>query len=84
MRLIDADRTQKCFDKIVKAYEKRGNEYGVMYLDSAARVIINGQPSIDAVPIVRFKNCKHKHSSEFSECRDPDAFCSDGEADDGK
>lgn len=32
-----------------------------------------------AVPVVRCKDCKHRHESEFCECRDDDAFCSDGE-----
>lgn len=29
--------------------------------------------------LVRCKDCKHRHSSEFSECRPEDAFCSDAE-----
>lgn len=33
----------------------------------------------DTVKVVRCKDCKHRHSSEFCECRPEDAFCSDGE-----
>ena len=40
---------------------------------------IGNAPSVDAVKVVRCKDCKHRHSSEFCECRDADAFCSDGE-----
>lgn len=29
--------------------------------------------------IVRCKDCKHRHSSEFCECRPENGFCSDGE-----
>lgn len=37
----------------------------------------------DVMRVVRCKNCKFRTSSEFCECRDDDAFCSDGEAIDG-
>lgn len=33
----------------------------------------------DVVPVVRCKDCKYRTSSEFCECREPDAFCNDGE-----
>ncbi len=33
----------------------------------------------DVVYVVRCKDCKYRHSSEFCECREEDAFCSDGE-----
>lgn len=35
--------------------------------------------SADVVEVIRCKDCKHRHSSEFCECRPDDAFCSDGE-----
>ena len=34
--------------------------------------------------IVRCKDCKYRYSSEFCECREPDAYCSDGERMDGE
>ncbi len=36
-------------------------------------------PATDMVEVVRCKDCRHRTSSEFCECRPPDAFCSDGE-----
>lgn len=33
----------------------------------------------DIVQVVRFKDCKHRYSSEFCECRPEDAYCSEGE-----
>lgn len=36
-------------------------------------------PIADIQKIVRCKNCKHRYDSEFCECREPDAYCSDGE-----
>lgn len=40
---------------------------------------VDEAPIIDAVPVVRCKDCKDRHSGEFCECRPEDAFCSDGE-----
>lgn len=44
---------------------------------------IESSPTLDVMQVVRCKNCIHRASSEFCECRDDDAFCSDGEAADG-
>ena len=33
----------------------------------------------DVVEVVRCKNCKHRYSSDFCECRSPNDFCSEGE-----
>lgn len=33
----------------------------------------------DVVGVVRCKDCVHRHSSEYCECRPDDAYCSDGE-----
>ena len=33
----------------------------------------------DVVEVVRCKDCRFRHSSEFCECRDEDAYCSEGE-----
>lgn len=41
--------------------------------------LIESQQPVDAVPVVRCHECIHRHSSEFCECRDAMAFCSDGE-----
>lgn len=41
--------------------------------------LINNAIPVDAVPVVRCKDCKNRYSSEFCECRPEDAFCSDGE-----
>ena len=37
------------------------------------------KPTADVVEVVRCKDCKHRTSSEFCECRDKNDFCSDGE-----
>ena len=53
------------------------NAIANMYADTAD--IISKLPIVDAVLVVRCKDCKNRHSSEFCECRPDDAFCSDGE-----
>lgn len=40
--------------------------------------MISRSPAVDAVEVVRCKDCANRHSSELCECRPPDAFCSDG------
>lgn len=41
--------------------------------------IIGNAPAVDAVEVVRCKDCKLRHTSEFCDCRDETAYCSDGE-----
>ena len=40
---------------------------------------LKAAPRVDAVEVVRCKDCKWRHSSEFCECRPEDGFCNDGE-----
>ena len=51
----------------------------IVNMYSSTLNVISRCPIIDAVPVVRCKDCKHRYSSEFCECRPEDAFCSDGE-----
>ena len=73
--------------KSYKRHEKAAAERGHADAEKfrIARQIMEGvlltvaeMPSADAVKVVRCKDCKLRHSSEFCECRDPMAFCSDG------
>ena len=41
--------------------------------------VIDDAPTIDVVSIVRCRECKYRHCSEYCECRPEDAYCSDGE-----
>ena len=36
-------------------------------------------PAVDAVKVVRCKDCEYRHSSEFCESRPADGYCNDGE-----
>lgn len=86
MRLIDAN---KCFDAIVKwaAYEEC-----TPIAEGACKAaeIIASCPTVDAVEVVRCKDCKHGEkcygaggvsvSCEFSVAlKDPNGFCDDGD-----
>ena len=80
MRLIDANRLKQnvldwedCYNGFSDTYDK-------------ARIIdeIDAQPTIDAEPIVRCKDCKHFDGSypmccRFEEEFKPDDYCSFGE-----
>ena len=82
MRLIDADALE--------------DKFGISDADILAKEEIRDAPTIDAVPVVRCKDCKHYdmgvclkiysdgnvHSAAW-QSRNPDDFCSYGERKDG-
>ena len=73
-RLIDADALLEEIQRTRKAYKK-------ITTFTAHNVIacIKIAPTVDAVEVVRCKDCKHRHSSEYCECRPADGYCNDGE-----
>lgn len=86
MRLIDADALigkieERYVDACIQVQTRRsgkGVHCGIALAMNRARNEIIEQPTIDAVPVVRCKDCEHRHSNEFCECRPENAFCSDG------
>lgn len=89
MRLIDADAMRQDW------LENGENEY--VYDTNAFLDSIDEQPTIDAVPVVRCKDCEHfrdytdRHFIRWTYCimrskpveTDPDDYCSYGERKDG-
>lgn len=84
-RLIDADRALE----IVRGQGfAHPNAY---YLTNYAKLILREAPTVDAVEVVRCRDCKHLMFSDFyGECKrgnlgivNPDDFCSYGERKDG-
>lgn len=79
MRLIDADELAK---KWTIASPEPYNTDAVEVLDS-----IREAHTVDAVPVVRCKNCKHEFGGSCILCwfqkRKPDDFCSYGERKEG-
>lgn len=72
MRLIDADKLER--------QEYWGNERCFDYVDADD---IDNAPTVDAVPVVRCKDCKHEFGGSCILCgfqkRKPEDFCSYGE-----
>lgn len=72
MRLIDADKLER--------QEYWGNERCFDYVDAE---YIDNAPTVDAVEVVRCKDCKHEFGGSCIICgfqkRKPDDFCSYGE-----
>lgn len=72
MRLIDADKLER--------QEYWGNERCFDYVDAED---IDNAPTVDAVPVVRCKGCKHEFGGSCIICgfqkRKPEDFCSYGE-----
>ena len=96
MRLIDADALKEKLD--AWALNLTGKVKSEMYIRDDAVYIIDSMPTIDAVPVVRCKDCKHfrtfRTSYDGEEIRacvgngivDPyyDDFCSKGERKDNE
>ena len=77
MRLIDADKLER--------QEYWGNERCFDYVDAED---IDNAPTVDAVPVVRCKDCKHYDIGGSCiicgfQSRKPDDFCSYGERKEG-
>lgn len=72
MGLIDADKLER--------QEYWGNERCFDYVDADD---IDNAPTVDAVPVVRCKDCKHEFGGSCIICgfqkRKPEDFCSYGE-----
>lgn len=72
MGLIDADKLER--------QEYWGNERCFDYVDADD---IDNAPTVDAVPVVRCKDCKHEFGGSCIFCgfqkRKPEDFCSYGE-----
>ena len=77
-RLIDADRAMKIVCNQGIAHP---NAY---HLTNYATLILREAPTVDAVEVVRCKDCKHRHSDSWCEYVDDDNFyCSRGERKEG-
>ena len=83
MRLIDADMAD-----VVIIYDK-GNElmqvYAVREYTKRQKAFLDKFPTIDAVPVVRCKDCKHRFKDSWCEYADDDDnfYCARGERKEG-
>ena len=70
MRLIDADKLNLLL--------------GISDRDIYAKYMLDKMPTIDAVPVVRCKDCKHRFKDSWCEYVDDDNFyCAYGERKEG-
>ena len=95
MRLIDAialcKDIEKCFCEPCKAkgYDYHGVACRACWVDDM-RIELEDAPTVDAVPVVRCKDCKYWEDGYFGYCTkthtamDYDAFCSYGERREGE
>ena len=79
MRLIDADAFLK--DILTAGIGKTIIEYS----ESNIGYMIRKRPTIDAVPVVRCKDCKHRFKDSWCEYADDDDnfYCARGERKEG-
>ena len=90
MRLIDADKLKKSMESMLCTGKEPLKE---RYTCDVVCCVIDGAPTVDAVPVIRCKECKHYkyricelignimdgyYHGTFEEKR-PDDFCSYGE-----
>ena len=81
-RLIDADRALKI------VYEQAAERPDAYYLFDYAALILQEAPTVDAVEVVRCRDCKHYDGKWLCKIsgvpsRKPCDFCSHGERKDG-
>lgn len=82
MRLIDADSLKTKVEAMVvhRVIESDYDFGGNQAFDYVADILIDDAPTIDAVPVVRCKDCKHAHMTYGGECKYCDMWEEDGEA----
>lgn len=82
MRLIDADAFLKALNETPSDFVDVGGDFG--FFDETIDSVMNEQPTIDAVEVVRCEKCDYyDESGEYCKhwhgVRHPEHFCDDGE-----
>ena len=72
-RLIDADRA------LETVYEQGIAHPNAYHLTNYATLILREAPTVDAVEVVRCKDCMAHNLCRFEQSQGPDGFCSCGE-----
>lgn len=92
MRLINADEIQYAKDWVVTDKIPKVGGYNAKAIYRVTKEEIDALPTVDAVPVVRCKDCKfyHRMTAETGICvlacrhLGNDGFCSEGERKDGE
>ena len=69
------DQQQKLYREVAEKRELWENR--VLHQSDVIELLIGALQ--DSVPVVRCKDCIHRHESKFCKCRDDDDYCFDGE-----
>ena len=88
MRLIDANALDERFDKRVEWLRLDAHDkyfLGLYHGAATDKDLIGEMPTVDAVEVVRCKDCKHRHSDSWCEYVDDDDnfYCARGERKEG-
>lgn len=93
MRLIDADALQKAIPDVEADFFENCGNCNMLSKEDVLE-IMDDQPTVDAVPIIRCKDCRFGHVYKTGEMYcvhpdgimriTPDVFCSYAERKDGK
>ena len=92
MRLIDADALRYALRQKPRWIVRDGEKYNEGYTYDQVHFGIDDAPTVDAVPVVRCKDCEH-YDAEYRRCFGligygrywkPDDFCSYGERKDNR
>ena len=89
MRLIDADALQKAIQDVEADFFENCGNCNMLSKEDVLE-IMDDQPTVDAVPIIRCKDCKYRYWDDwleeyFCQCYAeymqvlPDDFCSNAE-----
>lgn len=83
MRLIDADRTkgvmERTLDDLKLFFLSREQRAHLISAFHTVKLIIDNAPTIDAVPVVRCKDCLVKQICRYRTGLGDNGFCSQGE-----
>ena len=76
MRLIDADKLKRILYNITNTMQDNGYSSYAGALGEAANIVDN-QPTISAVPVVRCSECKHfvKYDDDYRDEHNCDGYC---------
>ena len=87
MRLCDLDEIKVCVDRQYKNCHGYSGSKKAIYREAilAVKSILHSAKPIDAVEVVRCKDCKHRYSDSWCEYVDDDDnfYCARGERKDG-
>ena len=78
MRLIDADALKEVFT-LPKEYTDKKDESFYHVSFPIIRATIDDAPTVDAVEVVRCKDCKYAHMTYGGECKYCDVWEAEGE-----